>query len=129
MNANSEGEAAGRLVTPLNADMDAQRWTREFLKAYEALPEDEGLSVDFVRAWFANAIMCGHDVATGRNSDRLAAAEQRVTALEAETQDVQEAMKTVSERNSQLTEENARLQEERDAAIRTRSKQSDLRLW
>lgn len=49
---------------PLNTDMDATRWAREFNDAlqtvYPGVAPDR-LDEDWLRAWFANAIMCGHD--------------------------------------------------------------------
>jgi hypothetical protein len=45
---------------PLNEDMDAQRWAREFndvLVSKGEQPWDEGWPI----SWFANAIMCGYD--------------------------------------------------------------------
>ncbi len=49
----------------LHEDMDAQRWTREFMEnnpnAFRA-EIDEGTML----AWFSNAIMCGYDEAMRR---------------------------------------------------------------
>ncbi len=41
----------------LHKTMDAQIWTREFMR----INPNTGLDEDTIRAWFANAIMCGHD--------------------------------------------------------------------
>lgn len=44
---------------PLNEDVDAQRWAREFMEVWNKNPVmDEG----WMLSWFANAIMCGMDV-------------------------------------------------------------------
>ena len=49
-------------MKPLNEDMDAKRWATEFMernagKVVGSPAVDDGLLI----AWFANAIMCGHD--------------------------------------------------------------------
>ena len=41
-------------MKPLNTDMNAQRWAKEFVELH-------GLDEDLMRSWFANAIMCGWD--------------------------------------------------------------------
>lgn len=46
---------------PLNEDMDANRWVAEFKQRIRVMTHDEVSDVDFLRAWFANAIMCGYD--------------------------------------------------------------------
>jgi hypothetical protein len=59
---------------PLNEDMDAARWAREFIEANRycyvgAERLDEGAMI----GWFANAIMCGHDVGRRKLRDELTA--------------------------------------------------------
>jgi hypothetical protein len=41
-------------MKPLNTDMNAQRWAKEFVELH-------GGDEDLMRSWFANAIMCGWD--------------------------------------------------------------------
>ena len=41
-------------MKPLNTDMNAQRWAKEFVELH-------GGDEDIMRSWFANAIMCGWD--------------------------------------------------------------------
>jgi hypothetical protein len=41
-------------MKPLNTDMNAQRWAKEFVELY-------GGDEDLMLSWFANAIMCGWD--------------------------------------------------------------------
>lgn len=41
-------------MKPLNNDMNAQRWAKEFVELH-------GGDEDLMRSWFANAIMCGWD--------------------------------------------------------------------
>ena len=41
-------------------DPDARRWAREFLEAANG----KELNHDWMSTWFANAIMCGHDIRT-----------------------------------------------------------------
>lgn len=56
----THGEKA-KSVLHLNEDMDANRWVREFREAVHKQPPNMILSDDFLRAWFANAIMAGYD--------------------------------------------------------------------
>ncbi len=48
---------------------DAQKWAAEFCK----IARDKGLDLDegWMLGWFANAIMAGHDGATGREPVEL----------------------------------------------------------
>jgi hypothetical protein len=39
---------------PLNTDMNAERWAKEFVELH-------GGDEDLMRSWFANALMCGWD--------------------------------------------------------------------
>ncbi len=59
-------------LKPINQDMDALRWAKEFMSSEFAKnlpPEvDESLMI----AWFANAIMCGYDNARWRHQERSA---------------------------------------------------------
>lgn len=49
---------------PLHQDMDAERWAKDFI-------EINGGDLDTMRAWFANAIMCGYDNANWRNEEKV----------------------------------------------------------
>ena len=44
---------------PINSDMDAKRWAREFMESWGHRLKD--VDEDTMRGWFANAIMCGWD--------------------------------------------------------------------
>lgn len=67
---NSESRSPSS--TRLNDDMDAQRWTREFLKIWnQRKVMDEG----WMLSWFANAIMCGYDIGRQKLRAELASSE------------------------------------------------------
>lgn len=60
---------------PLNEDMNAQRWAREFNKVFAELHEGCELDEGWLIGWFSNAIMCGHDVALRRAALQMPASD------------------------------------------------------
>ena len=47
---------------------DARDWSKAFLDTYDKLPDGEGLTEEFMTAWFASALMRGYDEARSRGT-------------------------------------------------------------
>ena len=73
--APATNNAQGAATRPLYEDMNAQRWAREFNKVFAELHEGCELDEGWLIGWFANAIMCGHDVALRRAALQMPASD------------------------------------------------------
>lgn len=75
--------AAEKKLKPLNTDMDAKRWAREFMEI--VVKSGKPIDEDWVLCWFANAIMCGYDNQRWKYEkeiDRLEAENKRLKEVE-----------------------------------------------
>lgn len=75
--------------------MDAQVWTKEWLKTISSKPEipnDEGMMI----SWFANAIMAGYDAAMSKMKDNV----ERLNKEKEELKIINEIQKQINDRNN-----------------------------
>lgn len=80
--ARAQDRMTDKTPPPLNEDMDAMRWAREFCAQFKVW-SDKGVESDpegLMVAWFANAIMAGYDNATRKARAALAAAQPEEVA-------------------------------------------------
>lgn len=60
--------SAGELL----GSFDADKWAKEFMRVYNGYSADaHWVDLDLMRAWFANALMAGHDFANRNNPDTI----------------------------------------------------------
>ena len=66
-------------MKPLNEDMDAKRWTDEFMRLHSQGQQ----SLDWAEMmwWFANAIMCGSDITRWKMEKEISQLQERIKQL------------------------------------------------
>lgn len=77
-----EQEPPKQQLLHLVSTMDGHVWAQEFMRLYLAGTFAEGVDVDLMRAWFANAIMVGYDHGAAHAERRLLGTKAEPRTLE-----------------------------------------------
>jgi hypothetical protein len=84
-------------LAPLNTDMDAQRWAKDFMERFGSWLSGTLIDESLMHSWFANAIMCGWDNAHWKNEAALTALRAELEQVKAERDRYREALTKISE--------------------------------
>lgn len=68
----------------LPASFDARDWASEFVEIFTKLHPGVEIDEGWMISWFANALMCGYDTATGRMRKKMERMENKMKSLIAE---------------------------------------------